>query len=83
MCGGIDDAVRDTARRSWKYVECSRTSAASFAAAGRNGAREEWSGGKPDSERVGGRSTLSAVPSSRRSNEHDAAIIAALMRDVV
>jgi hypothetical protein len=30
-----------------------------------------------------GESTFSAVPSSRRSNEHDAAMIAALLRDVV
>ncbi len=58
MCGGIDDTVRDAERRSWKYVECSRTWVASFAAAGGNGAREEWSGGKPDSERVEGRKYL-------------------------
>jgi len=58
MCGGIDDAVRDAERRSWKYVEYSRTWATSFAAAGRNGALEEWSGGKPDSERVEGRKYL-------------------------
>jgi len=58
MCGRIDDAVRDAERRSWKYVECSRTWAASFVAAGRKGAREEWSGGKPDSGRAGGRKYL-------------------------
>jgi len=58
MWGGIDDAVRDAERCSWKYVECSRTWAASFAAAGRNGAREEWSGFSPDSERVEGRKYL-------------------------
>jgi len=49
MWGGIDNAVRDAERRSWKYVECSRTWPASFATAGRSGAREERSGFLPDS----------------------------------
>ena len=78
MCGGIDDAVGYAERHSWKYVECSRTWAASFAAAGRYDGREEWSGWNPDSERVEGRKHLFGC-----AIEHDAAIIAALLRDVV
>ena len=58
MRGGIDDAMRDAERCCWKYAERSRTWAASFAAARRNGAREEWSGRKPDSGRVQGRNYL-------------------------
>jgi len=72
MCGGIDDAERDARRRIWRYVEYSRTCAASL--------RDRM--GQTAKERTGTR-TFSAVPSSRRSKEHDAAMIAALLSDVV
>ena len=50
--------MRDAERRCWKYVECSRAWAVGFAAGRRISAREEWSGGKPDRERVQGRKYL-------------------------
>jgi hypothetical protein len=39
-------------------VGCSMSWAASFATGGRNGAREEWSRRRPESERVQGRKYL-------------------------
>ena len=47
MCAGIDDAARDARRRSWRYAECSRTCAASFARM--NKGRECVLGEGPDS----------------------------------
>ena len=57
--------------------------AAIFAAARRNGAHEEWSDVKPNSEEREGESTFSAVPSSSRSNKHDRLMITELLRVVV
>jgi hypothetical protein len=57
--------------------------AARFATGRRNGARDEWSRRRPGSERVQGRKYLLSVPSSKRSNRHDGAVVAALLRDAV
>lgn len=85
MLGGIDEAARDVRRRSWKYLECSITCAASFCGRKQHTKAVRSSGSSSSSTRLGGggASTFSVVPSSRRSNEHEAAMMAALLREVV
>jgi hypothetical protein len=81
----IDDAARDARRRrSWRYVESSRTYAASFWMNKVSSSLGEGNDSEREGEKLRTR-TLSAVPSSRRSNlkEHEAANIVALFRDVV
>ena len=72
--------MRDAERRCWKYVECSRAWAAGFA--GETVRVMNGQAGSLIAKGCKGESTFSAVPSSKRSNEHDAAMIVALLRDV-
>lgn len=54
MLGGIDEAARDVRRRSWKYLECSITCAASFCGRKQHTKAVRSSGSSSSSTRLGG-----------------------------
>ena len=73
-CEGMDDAARDARKRSWRYVEFSRTCAASFCVdesmeyVVRRGSRKQKRGRPGNTYSFGG-AVLEEVEGARRSND--------------